>query len=175
MVLVFSAAFIFLLRVADVSLGTLRIVFLVRGRRRLAGLVGFFESLIWVVAAGQVLSGLDEPLKMVAYAAGYATGTMLGSTIEGWLAMGSVLVRIVAPIHSPHAYEALQEAGYALTVLNGEGRDGAVRVAFAVMPRREAKHALKLVARANPDAFVTLEDAKLPELVAYRSPLALRK
>jgi len=122
-----------------------------------------------------VLSGLDEPLKMVAYAGGYAAGTMLGSTVEGWLAMGSVLVRIVAPIDSPHAYEALQDAGYALTVLNGEGRDGAVRVAFAVMPRRQAKRALELVAEANPQAFVTIEDAKLPELVAYRPPAAMRK
>ena len=175
MSLVFPALTIFCLRVADVSLGTLRIVFLVRGRRRLAGLVGFFESLIWVIAAGQVLSGLDEPLKMVAYAAGYAAGTMLGSTIEGWLAMGSVLVRIVAPVGSPHAYEVLQRAGYALTVLNGEGREGAVRVAFAVMPRRDATRALALVAEANPDAFVTIEDAKLPELVNYRSPAAMRK
>jgi uncharacterized protein YebE (UPF0316 family) len=173
--LLLSAAIIFCLRLADVSLGTLRIVFLVRGRRRIAGAVGFFESLIWVVAAGQVLSGLDEPLKMVAYAGGYAAGTMLGSTIESWLAMGNVLVRIVSPVDSPPTHDHLRDAGFATTVVNGEGRDGEVRVSFAVMPRRSASQALRLVAEVNPAAFVTMEEAKLPELAAYRSAAAIRK
>lgn len=175
MSLLLSAVVIFILRLADVSLGTLRIVFLVRSKRRLAALVGFFESVIWVLAAAQVLSELDEPLKMVAYAGGYAAGTLLGSSIEGWLAMGNVLVRIVAPVESPHAYEVLREAGYALTVVNGEGRDGEVRVAFAVMPRRQAARALGMVAEVNPDAFVTVEDARLPDLVAHIPAAALRK
>jgi uncharacterized protein YebE (UPF0316 family) len=170
-----SALTIFTLRVADVSLGTLRIAFLVRSRRRLAGLVGFLESLIWVMAAAQVLSQLDEPVKMIAYAAGYAAGTMLGSSIEGWLAMGNVLVRIVAPVHSPHAYQVLQDAGYPLTVVNGEGREGEVRVAFAVMPKRQANKALDLIAEVNPEAFVTMEEARLPNLINSRSAAAIRK
>lgn len=173
--LIFSALIIFVLRLADVSLGTLRISFLVRSRRGLAGLVGFLESIIWVLAAAQVLSELDEPIKMVAYAGGYAAGTMLGSTIDRWLAMGNVLVRIVAPVHSPHAYEALQQAGYPVTVVNGEGRDGEVRVAFAVMPKRQAPMALELVAKANPAAFVTVEEANLPTLMPARPAAALRK
>jgi uncharacterized protein YebE (UPF0316 family) len=170
-----SALVIFALRLADVSLGTLRIVFLVRSRRRIAGTVGFFESMIWVVAAGQVLSGLDEPVKMVAYAGGYAAGTMLGSTVESWLAMGNVLLRIVAPIDSPPTHHELRDAGFATTVVNGEGRDGEVRVSFAVMPRREAKRALQLIAVTNPQAFVTMEEAKLPELAVYRSAASIRK
>ncbi|MGF1666597.1 MAG: DUF2179 domain-containing protein, partial [Acidimicrobiia bacterium] len=173
--LLFSALLIFAMRLADVSLGTLRIVLLVRGKRGWAGVLGFFESLIWVLAAREVLGNLDEPIKMVAYAGGYAAGTMLGSTIERWLAMGSVLVRIVAPVESPHAYEALQDAGYPTTVLNGEGRDGAVRVAFSVLPRRESRRALALVARVNPDAFVTIEDARHLDLTSRRSAAALRK
>jgi uncharacterized protein YebE (UPF0316 family) len=101
--LLLAALLIFAMRLADVSLGTLRIVMLVRGKRRWAGVLGFFESLIWVLAARQVLGDLDELIKIVAYAGGYAAGTMLGSTFERWLAMGSVLVRIVAPVDSPHA------------------------------------------------------------------------
>jgi uncharacterized protein YebE (UPF0316 family) len=173
--LFFSALLIFAMRLADVSLGTLRIVMLVRGKRGWAGVLGFFESLIWVLAAREVLGNLDEPVKIVAYAGGYAAGTMLGSTIERWLAMGSVLVRIVAPVESPHAYEALQDAGYPTTVLNGEGRDGAVRVAFSVLPRRDSRHALDLVARVNPDAFVTIEDARHLDLTSRRAAAALRK
>jgi uncharacterized protein YebE (UPF0316 family) len=173
--LIIAAITIFALRLADVSLGTLRIAFLVRSHRGWAGVVGFLESLIWVIAAAQVLSQLDQPIKMVAYAGGYAAGTMLGSTIEGWLALGDVLVRIVAPVGSPHAYEALEEKGFPVTVVNGEGRDGAVRVAFAVMSRRRATDALRIVAEVNPDAFVTIEDAKLPNLLAVRPAAAIRK
>jgi uncharacterized protein YebE (UPF0316 family) len=170
-----AALIIFLMRLADVSLGTLRIVLLVRGKRRWAGALGFFESLIGVLAAREVLGSLDEPIKIIGYAAGYAAGTMLGSSIEKWLAMGSVLVRIVAPVDSPFAYEALQAAGYPTTVLNGEGRDGEVRVAFSVLPRRESRHALDVVARANPEAFVTIEDAKPLDLASRRFAVAIRK
>jgi uncharacterized protein YebE (UPF0316 family) len=173
--LLLAALLIFAMRLADVSLGTLRIVMLVRGRRGWAGVLGFFESLIWVLAAREVLGDLDEPVKIAAYAAGYAAGTMLGSTFERWLAMGSVLLRIVAPVDSPHAYEALQEAGYPTTVVNGEGRNGAVRVAFCVLPKRESKRALDLVAAANPQAFITVEEASQLDLASRRSAVALRK
>lgn len=163
------------MRLADVSLGTLRIVMLVRGKRRWAGVLGFFESLIWVLAARQVLGDLDEVIKIAAYAGGYAAGTMLGSTIERWLAMGSVLVRIVAPVDSPHAYEVLRDAGYPTTVLNGEGRDGPVRVAFSVLPRRASRSALDLVAETNPEAFVTVEEARHMDLATRRSATAMKK
>ncbi len=89
--LLLAALAIFLLRIIDVSLGTLRITMLVRGHRGFAGLLGFFESLIWLLAAAQVLSDLDSPVKFLAYAGGYAAGTVLGTTIEKWIAIGSIL------------------------------------------------------------------------------------
>jgi uncharacterized protein YebE (UPF0316 family) len=173
MELVLAALLIFVMRLADVSLGTLRIVVLVRGKRRWAGALGFFESLIWLLAAREVLGNLDEPIKIIAYAGGYAAGTMLGSTIERWLAMGSVLVRIVSPIESPHAFQALRDAGYPVTVLNGEGRDGPVRISFCVLPRRQSAKALELIASVNPEAFVTMEEARPMPLA--RAAVDLRK
>ncbi|NLG09837.1 MAG: DUF2179 domain-containing protein [Deinococcales bacterium] len=155
--LVLSALLIFMLRIVDVSLGTLRIGFLVRGARGLAGLFGFVESLVWLIAAAQVLSNLDSPLKFVAYAGGYATGTMLGVSVERWLAIGETIMRVVAPVDSPPVEDALREAGFYVTVLNARGRDGDVRVAFSVLPRRRIPAALKLVGEVNPQAFVTLE------------------
>ncbi len=152
-----SAALIFLLRIGDVSLGTLRIGFLVRGQRGLAGLFSFFESMVWLVAAAQVLMHLDSPLKFLGYAGGYATGTMVGVSIERWLAFGDTLMRIVAPIDSPSADEALRAEGYFVTVLNARGRDGDVRVAFTVLPRKRIHQALRVVERTNPQAFVTFE------------------
>jgi len=156
--LALSAALIFSLRIVDVSLGTLRIGFLVRGQRRLAGLFGFFESLVWLVAAAQVLSNLDSPVKFVAYAAGYATGTMLGVSIERWLAIGESIMRVVTPTDTPPVEDQLRQAGYYVTVLNARGRDGDVRVSFSVIPRRKIPEMLRLLNSVNPAAFVTFEN-----------------
>lgn len=101
MELLLSAASIFLLRIADVSIGTLRIGFLVRGRSGVAGALSFVESLVWLAAAAQVLANLDSPTKFLAYAGGYAAGTMLGVHIERWIAVGDVVMRIIAPVASP--------------------------------------------------------------------------
>jgi uncharacterized protein YebE (UPF0316 family) len=165
--LLLSAASIFLLRIADVSIGTLRIGFLVRGRSGLAGGLSFLESLVWLAAAAQVLTNLDSPVKFVAYAGGYATGTMLGVYIERWIAVGDVMMRIVAPVDSPSAAGALREAGYIVTEMNATGRDGEVRVSFSVLPRRRVAEALKLVRTANPQAFVAFEGTTPVRLTAF--------
>ncbi|MDQ3459844.1 MAG: DUF2179 domain-containing protein [Deinococcota bacterium] len=158
--LLLSALLIFAMRIADVSLGTMRIVMLVRGRRGLAGLLGFFESLIWLLAASQVIGNLDNPLKLVAYAGGYAAGTMLGATIERWIAMGQSLLRIVTPVATPPLAPALRKAGFYVTVVNAEGRDGDVQVSFSVIPRRRMHEVLEIVRRMNPKAFVTFEEVR---------------
>lgn len=162
--LILSALSIFAMRIADVSLGTLRIVMLVRGRRRIAGALGFCESLIWLLAAGQVLSNLDSPLKLVAYAGGYAVGTMLGGTIERWLAMGNTLMRIITPINTPQVTDDLRKAGFYVTVMNAEGRDGNVRLSFSVIPRKRMQEVLRLVKDINDKAFITFEETSLANL-----------
>lgn len=169
-----TAALIFGLRICDVSLGTLRIGFLVRGKRRLAGTFGFFESLVWLIAAAQVLNNLDSPFKFIAYAAGYAAGTVLGVSIERWLAMGDTLMRVVSPVDSPAVDDALREAGFYVTVVNARGRDGDVRLAFTVLPRRRMTEALQVVEKGNPSAFVTFE-ATTPIRPSLKSPLSMRK
>lgn len=147
------------MRIADVAIGTIRIVMLVRGKRVLAGALSFLESFVWLLAAAQVLSTLGEdPVKMVAYAGGYAAGTMLGSSVERWIAMGKCLMRIVVPNDSPEVASALRARGYYATVINAEGRDGGVRIVFSVIPRRYIKDLLSLVHEMNPRAFVTFEE-----------------
>lgn len=155
--LLLSSLSIFFLRIADVSIGTLRIGYLVRGRPGIAGLLSFFESLVWLLAAAQVLANLDSPVQFVAYAGGYAAGTMLGVNIERWIAVGDVMMRVVAPVGSPSAAGALREAGFVVTEINAEGRDGQVRVSFSVLPRRNVAKALHIVESANPQAFVSFE------------------
>ena len=124
------------LRLVDVSLGALRIQYLVRGRRSLAGVLGFFESLTWVLAAAIVLGDLDQWYKVAAYAGGFGLGTSLGSTLDTWIASGQVFVRIMAPIDTPSVGDSLRDQGFAATVLNGEGYDGEVRLTLTAIPRR---------------------------------------
>lgn len=169
-----SALMIFSLRLVDVSLGTIRIVLLTRGEAWKAGLIGFVESMTWVFAASQVLRNLDDPVRMVGFAAGFGAGTFLGVLIERWLAMGSRIVRVIAPIGSPQAADALRAAGYAVTVLNGEGLHGDVRLAFTVVPRRRLKEVLAIVEEINPEAFVTFEQVRLAP-TGYRAATSVRK
>ena len=161
-------ALIFLLRVADVSIGTVRIVILGRGSRGRAAVLGAVEAFIWVLAAARVLDGLDDIWRMVAFAAGYGAGTALGVTMERWLAMGSALVRIVAPSSSPRAAEGLRALGYAVTVLAGDQSGDDVRVSLVVVPRRKLKDVYREVARLNPEALVTIESTTQVDLAAAR-------
>jgi uncharacterized protein YebE (UPF0316 family) len=174
MTIVLDVLLIVGLRLIDVSLGTLRIMLLTRGSRWRAGAIGFFESLTWVMAAGLVLSELDDPVRMVAFAFGFGAGTFLGASLERLLAVGNAVVHIVAPVDSPPAAFELRRSGFGATVLNGEGMDGEVRMTFTVVPRRRVKEVLAAVRRANPQAFVTVEDVRTAE-TAPRTATAVRK
>ncbi len=160
------------LRLVDVSLGTLRIMLLTRGSRWRSGLIGFFESLTWVTAASIVLRDLDDPVRMVAFATGFAAGTVLGASLERLLAIGTTIVHAVSPGNDAATADALRAAGYRVTVLGGEGRDGEVRMAFTVVPRRRSREVLSIVHRVDPSAFVTIEDVRATPL---RAASAVRK
>lgn len=164
-----GALLVFVMRVTDVSIGSIRIVMLVRGRKWIAGLLGFFESLVWVLAAGLVLTNMDSPLRIVAFAAGFATGTVLGGTVESWIAMGQSVLRVITPLETPEVAPALRRAGFGVTVVNAEGKNGEVRLAFTVVPRRRHTEVLSIVNNINPEAFVTLEDVSTPELRLMKS------
>ncbi|MEX2278520.1 MAG: DUF5698 domain-containing protein [Acidimicrobiia bacterium] len=159
---------IFLLRLTDVSIGTVRIVLLGRGSRGRAAVLGVIESFVWVIAAARVLDGLDDIWRMVAFAGGYGAGTALGVTMERWLAVGSALVRIVAPSSSPRAAEGLRDLGYAVTVLAGDQSGDDVRVSLVVVPRRRLKGVYREIARLNPEALVTMEAITQVDLAAAR-------
>ena len=157
------------LRLIDVSLGALRITSLVRGRRGIASVLGFLESLSWVVAAGLVLGNLDEWYKVLAYAGGFGLGTALGGSIDHWIASGQVFVRVMAPVDSPEVAPTLRAHGFGVTVLNGEGRDGDVRLTVSAMPRRELPKALQTIHRENPKAFVTVDEVEASRVTAMKA------
>ena len=175
MELALSALAIFAMRIVDVSVGTVRIVMIMRSRLAVATVLGFFESLLWVTAAALVFANLDSPLRVVAFAGGFATGTLMGGLVERWVAMGSCMIRVVAPVDTPSVARALRSEGFGVTVVNAEGRDGEVRITFTVVPRRRAKAALTIIKEINPSAFITVEDVKVAEVARRQSGAVVLK
>lgn len=159
---------IFALRLVDVSIGTVRIVLLGRDSRGRAALLGVVESFVWVLAAARVLDGLDDIWRMLAFAGGYGAGTALGVTMERWLAVGTTLVRIVAPTSSPRAAEGLRALGYLVTVLAGDQSGDDVRVSLVVVPRRKLREVFSEIAHLNPQALVTIETTSQIDLASAR-------
>jgi uncharacterized protein YebE (UPF0316 family) len=157
---------IFILRLLDVGMSTVRIVLLGRGRRGPAAVLGFFEALIWVFAISRVMSGLDDPARMIAFALGFAAGTYAGSMVEEWLALGQALIRVVAPVATDPVAPLLRDQGYGATVLNGDGLLGEVRVTFCVIPRKKVWEVTRLIHEANPAAFVTVDQTSTVDLAA---------
>ena len=161
--LLLNAVLIFVLRIADVSVGTLRVNVLVRGFRGPAVALSFIESLIWLSATARVLTQLDNPYNVFAFAGGYATGTLVGCIINDWLALGKTLMRVVTPTNQQEVVSALRQAGCTVTAMDAAGRDGDVSIAFSVIPKKRSRAVLDVIQRTNPNAFVTFEEVRTAE------------
>ena len=159
MELLFSALIIFSLRLADQSLGTMRALLVSKNKPIYAALIGLVESAIWIVAISQVMNNIDDTLLIVAYAAGFAAGTILGSYIERIVGVGNIVVRVFSPANSPSVAEALRENGHGVTVIDGEGKDGSVKIYLCVIPRRKLKSVLNMIEEINPNAYITTDMA----------------
>jgi len=157
--LIFSALIIFLLRLADQSLGTMRSLLVTKNKPIYAALIGLFESAIWIVAISQVVNDIDDPVLVGSYAAGFAAGTILGSYIERIVGVGNIVVRVFCPANSPSVAETLRENGHGVTVIDGEGKDGPVKIYLCVIPRRKLKSVLKMIEEINHQAYITTDMA----------------
>jgi len=162
---------VFLARVCDVSLGTVRTILVFRGLKYLAALIGFVEILIWVLAVSQVLQHLDAWYLAVAYAAGFAAGNVVGIHLEAKLAIGSELVRAVSESREVSLAGGLRRRGYSVTVLPGEGNEGPVEVVLVVEKRRLMPQLLRTIDELDPDAYYTITDVK-DHASQYRRMLA---
>ncbi|HLU88709.1 MAG TPA: DUF2179 domain-containing protein [Cyclobacteriaceae bacterium] len=151
---------IFLARVCDVSINTLRVMFVMNGRKTIAPLLGFFEAMIWLLAISQIIQNIDNPLSYVAFSAGFAAGTFFGMVIEEKLAIGRVLVRVITVERIPELIEFMKEKNYRFTSVGAEGRYGKVHLLFTVMKRELLKEFVEKVKTYNDKAFYTIESVK---------------
>jgi len=154
---------IFIARVIDVSMGTVRVIFVSRGLKYLAPVVGFFEILIWLLAIGQIMKNLSNPVCYIAYAGGFAMGNFVGIWIAEKLSLGVVLIRVVSKKDALELVGYLKSADYGVTSVDGHGTAGQVKVVFTIVPRREVQSVVSLIKKFNPKAFYTVEEVGFVE------------
>lgn len=158
---------IFLARVCDVSIGTVRIILVIGGRPWISALLGFFEVLIWVLAVGGVITNLTNPVALVSYAGGFATGVILGMLIEERMALGYRIVRAISTDKSINLSERLRERGWFVTHVDGKGRSGLVDIAFLFIKRRHLSALRHDIAETDPNAYISVSQADRPTAAAF--------
>jgi uncharacterized protein YebE (UPF0316 family) len=148
---------IFLARICDVSINTIRIIYVLGGRRFTATMLGFFESFIWLMAIRQIFAHLDNWVSYMAYPAGFACGIYAGMIIEERIAYGKVIVRIITRKEVVSLIKYLNDHGFRYTHVNAEGPDGHENLVFTVLQREKLEHLLVTLKDILPSAFYTVE------------------
>jgi len=152
--------FIFFARIIDVSLGTLRIIFVTKGMRKVAPLIGFFEVFIWLLAISRIMQNHDNWVCYVAYAAGFASGNLIGMLIEEKLAIGHEMIRVITRKDATNLIDELRETGHGVTWVNAKGIEGDVAVLYIIARRSMIREVLDLINKHNPRALYTVEAIK---------------
>jgi uncharacterized protein YebE (UPF0316 family) len=151
---------IFLARMSDVTLATLRNIFISKGFRNIVPLIGFFEVLIWLLAARQVFGNLNNPACFIAWAGGFATGTYIGMRLDEYLALGMQMVRIITNQNPEILIKQLSEKNHGVTVVDGHGAVGPVKLIFTVVKRKSLKEVTESINSHLPDSFYSIEDVR---------------
>jgi len=151
--------FIFCCRVIDVSMGTLRMLYTVRGRKYLAGALGAVEVGVFLVAISKVVSSANDPARFLGYCLGFGAGVVLGITIENWLAPGNTAVSIISREAWSEISTALRDVGFGVTETIGRGKDGLVHIIHSTIRRRDFPYLMQVVKEIDANAFITTGEA----------------
>ncbi len=152
-----GALLIMVMRICDVSIGTVRTIMVVQGRKYLAGLIGFFEVLIWIFAMRYVMQHLDNIANLFGYATGFALGNILGITIEQKIGLGYVQLNIISRHFTDLIATTLRKSKYGVTILPAEGGSGGVAIIVVIVSRKVQKKIISLVESIDANAFITVQ------------------
>ncbi len=152
--------FIFLSRILDVSIGTVRIIMISRGKRSLSATLGFFEIMIWLIAVTQVIQNLQNIVSYIAYAGGFAMGNVIGISIENRLALGMQTIQIITEENLKTLSMLLREEGFGVTNLKATGQKGDLDFIHIVVPRRASRQVIEIVRTFDPKAFISVTDIR---------------
>jgi uncharacterized protein YebE (UPF0316 family) len=151
---------IFFSRILDVSIGTMRLIFVSKGYKSIAPVLGFFEVVIWLLAISQIMQNLNNVLAYFAYGAGFAMGNYLGIVIEERMSIGTVLIRVLPKTESIGLIRELRQHDFAVTTVDVEGMSGKTKMIFSIINRKHVNNYVDIVQQFNPKAFYTIEDIK---------------
>ena len=151
---------IFFARICDVTLGTIRVIFISKGFKYIAPCIGFFEVIIWLLAIGQVMNNITNVASYIAYGAGFATGTFVGMVIEEKLSLGMVIVRVITNKDTGELVNALKAQNFGVTMIDAEGSMGPVNILFMVLKRQDLPQVIGVIKEFQPKAFYSIEDVK---------------
>lgn len=151
---------IFLARILDQSIGTLRMIFISKGMKTLVPILAFFECLIWLLAIGQIMQHLDNWLCYVAYAAGFATGNYIGLKLDERISLGNVIIRIIVKHGAADLVTYLRSQKFGLTVVDAEGAMGQVKVLFSIVKRKDTSKVIEIINSFDPGSFYTIEEVR---------------
>jgi uncharacterized protein YebE (UPF0316 family) len=158
--IVLRAIFIFLARIIDVSIGTIRMIMLVKGQRKIAAALGFFEVIIYLIVLGNVVGNINKPILIIAYGLGYATGNLVGSKLEEKISIGRVFAQVIVKEDHELLVESLREAGFGVTIFEGEGREGKSHMLNIILDRKQINKLYQLVDKCDCGAFITTMDIR---------------
>ena len=164
---------IFCARILDVSIGTVRIILLSRGNK-LSVVLGFVESLVWIVVISQVMQNLANPASYVGWAAGFAAGTYVGILLESRLAIGTLLVRVITSTGSTALTDSLATEGYGVTSVDARGSKGDVQLIYTIIQRKHLQTVMDKIRAVEPTAFVSIEAIQSADLGVFPRSIAPR-
>ena len=167
-----QALFIFAARITDVSIGTMRTILLVKGQRRIASVLGFFEVMIYLIVLGKVVGNIDKPVLILAYGLGYATGNIIGSKIEEKLSIGRLVAQVIVKEMFEELVRKLRAAGFGVTIFEGEGMDGRSYMLNIILNRKQVKKRYEIIDGCDCGAFITAMDVRA-SLGGYFQPKKL--
>lgn len=154
---------IFLAKTVEVSISTIRLVYVNKGERVKGAALGSVEVMIWILVVSSVLTNIaEDPFKILAYAAGFALGNYLGISIESKIAVGLASIQVVVNEEEGDALAAiLRDHEFGVTIIDGKGRDESKKdLLFIQLKRRKIPAAIKLVKETDPNAYISINDVK---------------
>ena len=151
---------IFLARTADVSMAAIRIIFVTRGIRALAALIGFFEMLIWLIGITQIMQNLNNPINYIAFAAGFSMGTFAGISIEKRIAIGNIAIQLITEKDTTDLLKHFRDNGYGATTIDAQGISNPVKIIFIIVRRKLLDKTLNIIKKFDSHAFYTIEDVR---------------
>ena len=166
---------IFLARVCDVTLGTLRIIFLSRGKQKVAPILGFFEVLIWIVIIGQLVQNIHSVPAYFGYAAGFAAGNYLGLWLERKLALGTFIVRTIVSTGDTLMEQEIHNAGFGVTRVDGAGSSGPVKIVYTIVRQSNINQVLEIIHKHHSTAFVSIEEVRSSEFGIFPKSVFLQR